>query len=273
MTARSLRLGFSPCPNDTFMFHGLVHGIVNVPGVRFEPNLLDIEQLNARAASPDPFEVTKLSAAAYASLRDRYELLAAGAALGRGVGPLVVVRPSDGSPRSLADLAGRRVAIPGMRTTAYLLLRMFAPPAMRCDVLPFHRILDAVATGDFDAGLIIHESRFTYADRGLRSIADLGTEWERRTGLPLPLGVIAARRDLARGLRDEVTAAIAESVRHARRHPSSSAEYVAAHAQEMAAAVCAQHIALYVNDYSVDLGSEGRRAIDTLIAQADTDRP
>ncbi|MGE3877460.1 MAG: 1,4-dihydroxy-6-naphthoate synthase [Planctomycetota bacterium] len=266
-----MRLGFSPCPNDTFMFHALVHGIVSVPGVSFDPELLDIEQLNRRAASPDPLEVTKLSAAAYAALRDRYELLAAGAALGRGVGPLVVARPSDGSLRSLADLAGRRVAIPGTRTTAYLLLRMFGPPTMRCDALPFHRILDAVATGDFDAGLIIHESRFTYADHGLRSIADLGTEWERRTGLPLPLGVIAARRDLERDLRDEIGRAIAESVRHAQRHPGSSAEYVAAHAQEMAATVCAQHIQLYVNEYSVDLGGDGRRAIETLIAQAETD--
>jgi 1,4-dihydroxy-6-naphthoate synthase len=255
-----LRLGFSPCPNDTFMFHALVHSPRWQSYVRVE--LGDIEELNRRAGSDDPLEITKLSLPALAAGLERYSVLPAGAALGRGVGPLVVRRP-DG-PSALGELAGRRVAIPGARTTANLLLRSFAPPFDAVE-MRFDRVLEAVERGEVDAGLIIHESRFTYASHGLEQIADLGDVWERETGLPLPLGVICARRDVPAGLVMAFADALRSSIESAFADPSASAEYVHQHAQEMDPAVCRQHIALYVNEWSVDLGAEGRRAIVEMI--------
>lgn len=259
----TLRLGYSPCPNDTFLFHALVHGLVPCEGFHFEPWLADVEELNRRAAGADPLELTKLSVGALAAVAPDYAVLSAGAALGRGVGPLVVCR----EPRALAELSGRRIAVPGVRTTAFLLLRLFGPTDLDVVEMRFDRILGAVSRGEVDAGLIIHESRFTYRESGLREVADLGRLWEEDTGLPLPLGVIAAARGLGADVHARVEASLAESVRFAFADPSASRAYVAAHAQEMSPAVCAQHIGLYVNDWTVDLGDEGRAAIDALLAR------
>lgn len=256
-----LRFGFSPCPNDTFAFHALVHGLVPAP-FRVRPELADIEELN-RSAHAATYELTKLSFGALASLGDRYTLLRSGAALGHGVGPLVVAR----RPATLASLAGARVAIPGRETTAYLLLQL-AAPAVEAVELRYSEILGAVERGEVDAGLIIHESRFTYADHGLVRVADLGEWWEAESGLPVPLGAICARSDLSPELIAAAEVAIRASVEHAFAHPDVSSEYVRAHSQELSPEVCRQHIDLYVNEFTIDLGDAGMRAVDALLARA-----
>ena len=257
-----LSFGFTSCPNDAFAFHALVHGLVSAP-FEVEPVLLDIEELNRRAAGEE-LELTKLSFGAAAAAGDRYRLLRSGAALGRGVGPLVLAR----EPRSLEEAAAGRIAVPGRETTAFLLLRLAAPALGDVVELRYDRILDAVATGEVDAGLIIHESRFTYAEHGLVSVADLGEWWEGETGLPVPLAGIFARSDLDPGLVDEAEAAIRASVEYAFAHPEASREYVRSLSHEMSDEVCAAHIALYVNEHSIDVGDEGLAAIDRLLGRA-----
>lgn len=262
-----LGLGYSSCPNDTFMFHALAHNIVRVPGVSFTVFMDDIEALNRRAlgeTSAPRLPVSKVSASSSAYLLDDYAVMRTGAALGRGVGPLVVARP-DRNFRSLADLAGKHVAVPGLRTTAYLLLSLYAPPGLRITPLRFDRIMPAVADGEFDAGLIIHESRFTYPDHGLVQLADVGALWESETELPLPLGLIIARRDLGVPMLREIERGIGDSVKYAFASPDDSREYVRKHAQELSDDVCRQHIELYVNPYSVDLGAQGVTAVETLL--------
>ncbi|MFN3187732.1 MAG: 1,4-dihydroxy-6-naphthoate synthase [Nannocystaceae bacterium] len=254
-----LRLGYSSCPNDTFMFHALVHGLVpDAPQV--EVVMEDIEALNRRALDPgaDALPLSKLSVGAWVRVREAYTVLDAGAALGRGCGPLVVAR----DPAALSDLGGRRVAVPGLGTSAYALLRMFGP---QHEPVPmrFDAIMPAVERGEVDAGLIIHESRFTYREHGLIQVADLGEVWEADTGLPLPLGVIAARSSLDADVRQRFERALCASVRHAWANPADSRPYVEAHAQEMERSVCERHIALYVNDFSASLGEEGKAAIET----------
>jgi 1,4-dihydroxy-6-naphthoate synthase len=261
---RELTFGFSPCPNDTFAFHALVHGLVETP-FRVRPVLLDIEELNVRARSGE-LDLTKLSFGALGSLADMYSMLRSGAALGHGCGPLVVAR----EPVSLAEAAQGSLAIPGRDTTAFLLLRLFAPGVEQGDVVEvrYDRILSAVETGEVDAGLIIHESRFTYAEHGLERVADLGELWEERTALPVPLAAICARRDLDDETRTAAERAIRASVEYAFAHPDASREYVQEHSQELSEDVCRQHIALYVNEFSIDLGVEGLAAIDALTAAA-----
>ena len=256
---RTLTFGYSPCPNDTFAFHALAHGLVEAP-FRIEPVLLDIEELNRRAHE-GTFDLTKLSVGAFAAVGDRYRLLRSGAALGHGVGPLVVAR----TPMTLADAAAGRLAIPGRATTAYRLLRLAAPALATPIELRYDRILCAVADGEVDAGLIIHESRFTYADHGLVQIADLGAWWEAETGLPVPLAGICARSDLDEATQRAAEVAIRASVQHAFDHPEASRAYVRAHAQELSDAVCDQHIALYVNRHSLDVGDDGQSAIARLV--------
>ena len=258
---RSLTFGYSPCPNDTFAFHALAHGLVEAP-FRITPVLLDIEELNRRAHTGE-FDLTKLSVGAFAAVGDRYRLLRSGAALGHGVGPLVVAR----SAVTLADAVRGRVAIPGRETTAYRLLRLAAPELGEVLELRYDRILSAVSGGEVDAGLIIHESRFTYADHGLVKVIDLGDWWERETGLPVPLAGICARADLDDPTRTAAERAIRDSVQYAFDHPQASAEYVRLHAQEMSADVCRQHIALYVNEHSLDIGDDGLAAIARLLSQ------
>lgn len=252
------------------MFHALVSGRVDGAGIGFEVEMLDIEALNQRAlaeASSPPLPITKVSAGVLGSLSRSYVVLGAGAAMGRGVGPLVVARPDRGI-ESLADLVGKRIAVPGLRTTACRLLEMFAPGAFIATPLRFDGIVAAVSSGEFDAGLIIHESRFTYAQQGLLAVADMGQLWERETDLPLPLGVIVAQRELGAPRLQALERGIAQSVQYARRDPAASADYVRQHAQEMSPAVCQQHIDLYVNEFSIEMGAEGRRAIDLLLAQS-----
>jgi 1,4-dihydroxy-6-naphthoate synthase len=233
----AVNFGFSTCPNDTFAFHAIVHGLV--PGPPFVPFMDDIEVLNARAERGEA-EVTKVSIAAYGRLRDRYILLRSGGAAGFGVGPIIVSR----APRPI----GGRVAIPGERTTAALLLHLlgrFETVAMR-----FDRIEDAVLRGDVDCGVLIHEGRFTYQGKGLTLIGDLGAVWEQRMQCPLPLAAIAIRRDLAPALAAPVDGALRASVDYAFAHPDASRAFVASHAQEMDPDVMARHIHLYVNDYT-----------------------
>jgi 1,4-dihydroxy-6-naphthoate synthase len=258
---RTLTFGYSPCPNDTFAFHAIAHGLVEAP-FRIQPVLLDIEELNRRAHLGE-FDLTKLSVGAFASVGERYRMLRSGAALGHGVGPLVVAR----SPMALADVSGVRLAIPGRETTAYRLLRLAVPAITDPIELRYDRILGAVARGDVDAGLIIHESRFTYADHGLVQVADLGAWWERDTGLPVPLAGICARSNLDADTVAAAERAVRASVQYAFDHPEASRTYVRAHSQEMSDEVCDAHITLYVNAYSLDIGDDGLRAVARLVAR------
>ena len=257
-----LRLAFSPCPNDTFVFHALVHGLV--PGApAFDVTYADVDITNTSAERGE-FDLVKVSYAALPWLLDAYELLPCGGALGRGCGPLVLVR----DPAAVPSLAGRTVAVPGERTTAYLLMRLWSqeqPPA-RVEVMPFHEIMPAVAAGRVDAGLVIHEARFTYHRYGLRSLVDLGEWWEADTGLPIPLGAILARREAVEP--GAATEWVRASVRHAWTHPDASRDYVLAHAQEMEPDVVARHIELYVNAYTENLSTEGYAAADALLRRA-----
>ena len=255
MTSR-LSLGISPCPNDTFMFWHLVHESVFDVDLHFR----DIEALNADAAR-HAFDVTKLSVPAAAANADHYGVLNAGAALGRGCGPLVVAREAC----ALEELEGKSVAIPGERTTANLLLRIFGPGSLQTTALRFDQIMPAVAAGEYDAGLIIHESRFTYPAHGLAKVADLGELWEADTGLPIPLGLIAARRNLPRDVTHGLEQALRSSIGAAFDGPDRTWGFVREHSQEMSDDVCRQHIGLYVNEFSIDLGEEGRTAVDALL--------
>jgi 1,4-dihydroxy-6-naphthoate synthase len=257
-----LSFGFSPCPNDTFAFHAVVHGLVG-SDLRVRASLRDIEELN-RAARTGELELSKISVGALAGLGDRYRPLRAGAALGHGVGPLVVAREAA----SLADAAAGRIAVPGLDTTAFLLLSQAAPALGDVVELRYDRILDAVSTGEVDAGLIIHESRFTYQDHGLVRVADLGEWWEGETGLPVPLAVIGARADLDDELVELAEHALRISVERAFAEPEASRAYVRAHSQELSDDVCDQHIALYVNEFSIDLGDDGMRAIEALTSRS-----
>ena len=256
---RELTFGYSPCPNDTFAFHAMTHGLIEMP-FSVKPILLDIEALN-HAAHRSEFDLTKLSVGAFATVGDRYRMLRSGAALGVGVGPLVVAR----TPMSLADAARGRLAIPGAQTTAFRLLRLAAPVTGTVVEMRYDEILNAVATGIVDAGLIIHESRFTYAAHGLHCASDLGDWWERETGLPVPLAGICARSTLPDDIVAAAEQVIRESVQYAFDHPEASRAYVREHAQELSDDVCAEHIALYVNAYSLDIGDDGQRAIARLV--------
>jgi 1,4-dihydroxy-6-naphthoate synthase len=239
-----------------------VHGLVPA-SFEIEPVLLDIEELNRRAADAE-LQLSKLSFGAAAAAGERYRLLRSGAALGRGVGPLVVAQ----HPRSLEEAAAGRIAVPGRETTAFLLLRLAAPALGEAVELRYDRILPAVVAGEVEAGLIIHESRFTYGEHGLVAVADLGEWWEGETGLPVPLAGIFARSDLEPELADEAEAAIRASVEYAFANPEASRDYVRSLSHELSDEVCAAHIALYVNEHSVDIGDEGLAAIDRLLGRA-----
>ena len=254
-----MQLAHSPCPNDTFVFHAWSHGLLpDAPPV--DVTFADIDVTNT-AAERGEFDVVKVSYAALPWLLRDYALLPSGGALGRGCGPLVLTRGD------VPSLDGRTVAVPSERATAYLLFRLWATgqrPA-RIDVVPFASIMAAVRDGSYDAGLVIHEARFTYPSYGLTALIDLGEWWEGDTGLPIPLGAILAHRRLD---LDALARAARESVEYAWADPSASASYVAAHADEMSPDVQARHIALYVNEFTRDLGDEGRAAVTTLLDRA-----
>ena len=255
----TVHIAYSPCPNDTFVFHAWAHGLLpEAPSL--DVTFADIDVTNT-AAERGEFDVVKVSYAALPWLLDQYALLPSGGALGRGCGPLVLTHGDVDS------VDGRTVAVPSERSTAYLLFRLWAAgqrPA-RIDVVPFASIMPAVRDGRYDAGLVIHEARFTYPTYGLQSLVDLGEWWEGDTGLPIPLGAILARRtsDVA-----ALGAAARASVEYAWAHPSASAEYVAAHADEMSPDVQQRHIALYVNEFTRDLGEEGYAAASALLGRA-----
>lgn len=259
-----LTLGFSPCPNDTFMFYPLVHNIIDTGGVAYTERLEDVETLNQLALKGE-LDVSKISYHALGHLRDEYALLRSGSALGRGCGPLLVACGG----LDLTELSGKTIAVPGRYTTALLLLRLFDSTLTNFIVMPFSEIMDAVLSGNADAGLIIHESRFTYQGYGLHKLLDLGEWWEGETGLPIPLGGIVARRSLGTETIAAVERALKSGVEFARLHPDQAAHYIGEHAQEMSAEVCAAHIGLYVNDFSSDLGDEGIRAIECLLQRAE----
>ncbi|MFY1697440.1 1,4-dihydroxy-6-naphthoate synthase [Solwaraspora sp. WMMA2101] len=272
----ALHLAFSPCPNDTFVFHALAHG--QVPGAPpVTVTYADVDVTNTAAARGE-FDLVKVSYAALPWLLDQYELLPCGGALGRGCGPLLLTAGKQAGKQAgdaradsglaTGDLTGATVAVPGERTTAYLLLRLWSadrPPA-RIEVVPFHEIMPGVAAGRYDAGLVIHEARFTYPRYGLTELVDLGAWWEADTGLPIPLGAILARRSTvdARQAADWVR----DSVRRAWADPAASRDYVLRHAQEMEPEVVDRHIGLYVNEFTEDLGTDGRAAVTALLERA-----
>ncbi len=262
--SRTLTLGYSPCPNDTFIFHALVHGRIPLPGIVLRERLEDVETLNALARCGS-LDLTKVSCHALGHLRRDYALLHSGGALGRGCGPLVIAR----QPVGMADLRGKRIAIPGRLTTANLLLQLHGAGYDNVLILPFHRIMPAIAAGEADAGVIIHESRFTFGAYGLSKVIDLGEWWEGETGLPIPLGGILARRVLGAELIGLIDAALRQSVEYAFAQPQEAHAYICAHAQELDTHVIEQHIALYVNEFSRDLGNEGERALHELFARAE----
>jgi 1,4-dihydroxy-6-naphthoate synthase len=260
-----LSLAFSPCPNDCFMFDAMVHGRIDTEGLEFSVTLADIEALNHAAFAGQP-DVTKLSFHAYAYCAGMYVLLDAGSALGRNCGPLLISkRPIDREEVESGELG---IAIPGKYTTANFLCGLAFPAARNKTEMLFSEIEPALIDGRFDAGVIIHENRFTYQTRGLRKIIDLGEFWESETGAPIPLGGIVIKRSLPDDVKRTMNRVMRRSVEYAFAHRADSLPYVRAHAQEMSEAVMYQHIDLYVNEYSVDLGSDGRRAVEALFDRA-----
>ncbi|MGW1352657.1 1,4-dihydroxy-6-naphthoate synthase [Streptomyces sp. NPDC002409] len=265
-TPDPLRIAFSPCPNDTFVFDAWAHG--RIPGApALDVTFADIDITNGMAERGE-LDVLKVSYAVLPRVLDEYALLPCGGALGRGCGPLVLTREgADG------DLTGKTVAVPSERSTAYLLFRLWAAEKVpggvgEIVVMPFDEIMPAVRDGKVDAGLVIHEARFTYRNYGLHNLADMGRHWEDTTGLPIPLGAIIAKRSLGATTLKLLADSVRASVRAAWDDPETSRPYVLAHAQEMDPAVADQHIGLYVNEFTADLGEDGYAAIRGLLTRA-----
>jgi 1,4-dihydroxy-6-naphthoate synthase len=261
----TLSLGFSPCPNDCFMFDAIVSRRIDLEGLDFSVRMADVEALN-QAAFAGAADVTKLSYHAFAYCTGSYVLLDAGSALGRNCGPLLISK----RPIAAEDLARGtlRIAIPGKYTTANFLLGLAFPNARDTSELVFSAIEAALLNEEFDAGLIIHENRFTYEAKGLKKIVDLGEFWEAKTGAPIPLGGIVIKRSLPDQVKHRVNRVLRRSVEYAFAHREASLPFVREHAQEMSDEVMYRHIDLYVNEYSVDLGADGRRAIELLFNKA-----
>lgn len=264
-----MKIAFSPCPNDTFVFHAWAHGLI--PGApELEVTYADIDITNGLAASGEGPEVLKISYAALPWVLDEYALLPCGGALGRGCGPLVLTKGATTGAIDAAALSGRQIAVPSERSTAYLLFRLWAAKHIpggvgEIIVMPFEKIMPAVQRGDIDAGLVIHEARFTYPSYGLDLLQDLGSWWEEDTGLPIPLGAIITRRSMDLQQLARWTRA---SVEYAWAHPEASAEYVMSHAQEMSPDVTQAHIDLYVNNYTANLDEDGYAAVTALLDRA-----
>jgi len=261
---KTLSLGYSPCPNDTYIFYALAHNKVTIPGYKIEERLEDVETLN-QLALKGLLDLTKVSYHALGHLRDRYVLLRSGGALGRGCGPLVIApKASD-----MQDLRGKRIAIPGKLTTANLLLQLYGEGYDNLLTVPFEQIMPTLQRGDADAGVIIHESRFTYREAGFHEIVDLGAWWEEDSGLPIPLGGILARRDLGPETIQAVDQAIRSSLDFARQNPQLPLNYIKKHSQELSDMVINAHIELYVNDFSLNLGEQGVAAVEVLMTRAE----
>jgi len=261
---KDFTLSYSPCPNDTFIFHAMTHGLIDTEGFSFTPFLEDVETLNQMAAK-GASDITKLSTAAFAHLRDRYAMLFSGSALGRGCGPLIVKR----SGVETDCLGTSRIAVPGLMTTAFSLLSFYLGKRPESVVMRFDRIMPALASGELDFGVIIHEGRFTYASHGLELVADLGEWWESYTGLPIPLGCIAIKRELAEEYAAVIDRIIEKSIIHAFEHPEASKAYIKKHVQELGDSVIEQHIKLYVNDFSIRLGDDGKNAVETFLSMGE----
>lgn len=257
----TLTLGFSPCPNDCFIFDALIHKRIDTEGLEFEVFMEDVETLNQKAFRAE-LDITKLSYHAYAHLIKPYQLLNSGSALGNNCGPLLIAN----SKFQISD--STTIAIPGKYTTANFLLSLAFPNVKNKIELVFNEIEDAVLTGKVDAGLIIHENRFTYESKGLKKIIDLGEYWETLSKAPIPLGGIVVKRELPEDLKKKVDRLIRKSVEYAFANPDASRNFVKANAQEMSEEVMYKHIDLYVNKYSVDLGAEGKRSVQLLFDKA-----
>lgn len=253
----SIKLSISPCPNDTFMFDAIINRRIDLKGLDIEVEYHDIEVLNSHAMERRA-DITKCSTALLPAIDERYRLLDSGAALGRGNGPLLVRRKGDTTPIE-------HIAVPGEHTTANALIKRLFPEIKRRTPMLFSEIAKAVERGEFDAGVLIHEGRFVYERENLELVADLGLEWERREGLPLPLGSIVAARDLEEGVAERFEALLRESIAYAFAHPEVSRDFIKSHAQEMEDSVIDSHIALFVNEFSLSLGDEGREAVRRLI--------
>ncbi len=265
-----LTLGFSPCPNDTFIFDALIHGKIDTEGLTFEVIFDDVETLNQKAMN-GTLDITKLSFHAFAYVVENYALLDAGSALGFGVGPLLICKNENiDSINSLLTTSGHqlRTGIPGKYTTANFLLGIAYPQLTEKKEMVFSEIERALLSDQIDLGLIIHENRFTYQDKGLHKVVDLGDFWEQLTGCPIPLGGIVVNRKLDHPIQQKVNRLVRKSVEYAFANPKSGLDFIKQHAQEMEESVMYKHIELYVNKYSIDLGVEGKNAIDKLFAMA-----
>jgi 1,4-dihydroxy-6-naphthoate synthase len=272
---KPLSLGYSPCPNDTFIFYAMMHGKVNTENLSFTEELLDVETLNQKAANTE-LDITKVSYHAFGQLRNTYRLMRSGGAMGRGCGPLLITKKDF----TIEELKNKRIAIPGKLTTAYLLLqllyhssktsgsRLQAPDSVFIE-MPFDRIVQAIANDEVDAGLIIHESRFTYQSYGLKQIIDLGEWWEKETGLPIPLGGIIANQSLGEDVIIKVNEVLKRSVEYAFQNRTEPMSYIKKHSQELSDDVINRHIDLYVNDFSIDIGDDGEKAITELLSRAE----
>ncbi|WP_280771401.1 1,4-dihydroxy-6-naphthoate synthase [Salipaludibacillus daqingensis] len=262
-----MKLAFSPCPNDTFVFHAWTHGLID-GAPQLDVTYADIDKTNYWAMDLEGPEVMKISFAALPYVIDDYRLIPCGGALGRGCGPLVLTSGGNGSPE---NLVGKTVAVPSDKSTAYMLFRLWTSQKIpdgvgKIKVMPFHEIMPAVKEGRVDAGLVIHEARFTYIDYGLDLLVDLGDWWEEDTGFPIPLGAIIAKRSL--GKKQELTEWIQSSVQYAWDKPDASMDYVMEHAQEMSTEVAKNHIDLYVNEFTGELGEKGYAAVESLLGRA-----
>ncbi len=256
-----MNLGYSFCPNDTFIFYALTHGKIDLEQP-VQELLEDVETLNQWALA-GKLEMTKISYHAYAHVREQYVALRSGGALGRGVGPLIVAKTK------LESLVGKTVAIPGNLTTAFLLLKLSQPEGVNTVVMRYDAIMPAIERGEVDAGLIIHESRFTYPQHGLVKLMDLGEWWDSETGLPIPLGAILVRRDIALETQRALNASVKASLEYAYTHPNEPKAYIRQHALEMEDSVMQAHIDLYVNEFSLDVGDLGEKAVKELFARAE----
>jgi 1,4-dihydroxy-6-naphthoate synthase len=256
-----LTIGFSPCPNDTFIFDALVNGGIDTGDIQFEPVLEDVETLN-RWALEGKLDITKLSFPAYFKTSDTYRLLNAGSALGKGVGPLLVAHADQSFSND--EISNASIVLPGVNTTANLLFSFAFPGATHKEFRVFHEIENAVVNKEADLGVIIHENRFTYQQKGLHKVVDLGQHWEEKMGVPIPLGGIVIRKTLGNEVYERVNALIHQSLQQSFKSYPVVSGYVKEHAQAMSEDVMRQHIELYVNNYSLDLGADGKKAIEVL---------
>jgi 1,4-dihydroxy-6-naphthoate synthase len=262
-----LSLGFSPCPNDTFIFDALIHHKIDTEGLEFEVFFDDVETLNQKALK-GTLDISKLSFHAFAYVASQYALLDSGSALGFGVGPLLICKDERFLDPSNLEQSNPSIGIPGVLTTANFLLGIAYPHLQQKVIKVFSEIEDALLSGEIDLGLIIHENRFTYAEKGLSKIVDLGSFWENLTGCAIPLGGIVINRNIDAEIQHKVNRVLRKSVEYAFANPKSGINFIREHAQEMEEAVMYKHIELYVNQYSLDLGTEGRKAIDILFKMA-----